>query len=78
MRDRCGEHVPFASARGDQGLAVGFVELAAEPLDHDVDHVRHGLERRIPNVLGDGRAADDPASVQDQELEKGELPRGQL
>ncbi len=50
-----------------------IVDLAPETLDHDVDHVRHRLERCVPHVLGDGAAPDDLAGVEDEELEQREL-----
>ena len=71
---RRGEHVALAASSRDQRRDVGLVDLAAEPLDHHVDHVGHGLKWRVPDVLGDRGAADDLAGVQHQELEQGELP----
>ena len=61
----------------DQGGALWLVDLAAQTLNHDVDHVRHRFKRRVPYVLGDRAASNDLAGVEDEKFQERELTRCQ-
>ena len=56
---------------------VGFVDFASQALDADVDDVRHGFKRRIPDVLGNLRSADHLVGVQHEMLQQRILTRGE-
>src|SRR4051812_44747703 len=57
---------------------TGRLQLAADVVDVDVDHVRGGLEARSPDLLAQLVAREHLPGVAHQVLEQGELGAGQL
>ena len=72
-----GQLIALAAPRPDQRLAPGRIELPAQPLHVDIDHVRDRVVVLVPDVLGDVAAADDVARVAGQVLEQRVFLRAQ-
>src|SRR5580704_15986569 len=75
---RSTEAVSDAANRVDQWIGLSVVDLAADASDIDVDDVRGRIEMKIPDVLQQHRAGDDPALVAGQIFEQLEFARQQL
>src|SRR5688572_20277819 len=70
---RCrADGVAGSAARVYQLHGVPVVDLAAQPLNVDLDQVRHRVEAVVPDMLGDVRAPDDlvvpPHEILDQRV----------
>ena len=57
---------------------MAVVDLAPQPLDVDLDQVRHRVEAVVPDMLGDVRAADDGTLAPRKVLEQRVLLRREL
>src|SRR5439155_5785578 len=70
--------VAGAPQRMDQLRLEGIVDLAAQPPNEHLEHVRERIVIVVPHVRGDRRAVDHLAAMEDEELEQRELFRRQL
>src|SRR5688500_5270695 len=64
------QRIPGAAPRLNQLHAVAIVDLAAKPLDVDLDQIRHRVETVVPDVLGDVGPAGDLTAAPQQMLEQ--------
>src|SRR6185369_8718002 len=69
--------IPLAAPRPDQRVRARAIELAAQPLDVDIDDVGDRIVVLVPHVLGDVGAADDVAGAPDEVLEQRVLLGGE-
>src|ERR1700749_3842215 len=75
---RSTEAVSDAANRMDQWIGLPVVDLAADASDINVDDVGGRIEMKVPDVLQQHRAGDDPALVAGQIFEELEFARQQL
>src|SRR5260221_14483284 len=71
------ELIALAAARADPRGAPGRVDLAAQPLHVDVDHVGRLIVGLVPHMPGNVGAADHLAVMPREMLEQRELARRQ-
>ena len=67
--------VPYAAYGMNQAFSRTMIDLAAQVIYIDINHVGRRIERQVPYVLDDHGAADSPAGIQHQVFEQGELLR---
>src|SRR5690348_11867315 len=70
-----GEHVPCPAPRLDQRRRTARVELATQPVDVHLEHVRPRIVVLVPHVLTDLGAAKHAPGVSREELEQRVLLR---
>src|SRR5437764_7571859 len=71
------EHVSRTAHRLNPFSRRDSLDVAAQPIDVDLDEVRERVELLVPDVLGDLLAGDDAAGVARQVLEHRVLFRGE-
>jgi len=72
------ENIPFAATGMNKLGRVLVVDLFAQMVDVNLDRIRKGIERIVPDVFGNLRARDNPACVASQIFEQGVLFRRQI
>src|SRR5690349_1716543 len=65
-----GEHVPCPAPRLDQRRGPARIELATQPVDVHLEHVRPRIVVLVPHVLADLRAAEHAPGVAREEFEQ--------
>src|SRR2546427_5887593 len=73
----CAEAVPRATQRRDQLRIEAVVDLATQPPHQHLEDVGEGVMIVVPYVGRDGRAVQDLSGVAHEQLEQGELFRGE-
>src|SRR5215831_5230405 len=71
------ENVPAAAPCLEKRRAARVAEFTPQTVYVDFDEIREGIERFVPDVFGNFRAADDPAGVARQKLEERIFLRGE-
>src|SRR6516162_7068115 len=72
-----GENVPAAAPCLEKRRAGRVAEFTPQTVHVDFDEIREGIERFVPDVFGNFRAADDPAGVARKKLEERIFLRGE-
>src|SRR6266545_366530 len=73
----CAEPVPAAAQRGDEFRLEAVVDLAAQPAHQDLQDVDERVVVLVPHVRGDRGAVEHAPRMQHEQLEQGELLRGE-